>query len=233
MSCEQYYRRCPDCGKRIHINMKCSCGGNPWNVKDHQSPVDNGWIDVLKKLPDENGYYICWLTGDEPGLIHYHVDTGWKNGFYDDVVTHWTHILKPGASPVAERDEKMVWVKATRGVFENEDWQFLHFRYQYDHVKLDAYLWEVKDGYLKKIGGNGVILFSQIEWLSESPQEETIDRAIAFAEWAVENNYICTSIPMQKEKYWQKCEYNTRLDDFHQGEEITTQQLYNLFKQQK
>lgn len=56
-----------------------------------------GWVKA-EIMPEKSGYYICWMKGNEPGLIHYHTDTGWQNGFYDDLVTHWTHILPP--SPI-------------------------------------------------------------------------------------------------------------------------------------
>lgn len=55
-----------------------------------------GWISVEDSLPTKNGYYITWCTmPEEPGLIHYHKDTGWQNGFYDERVTHWTVIVPP------------------------------------------------------------------------------------------------------------------------------------------
>lgn len=54
----------------------------------------NGWISCKERLPEENGYYICWAR-TEPGLIHYHKDAGWQNGFYDDVVTHWQELNPP------------------------------------------------------------------------------------------------------------------------------------------
>ena len=63
-------------------------------IKKQESEVSNIWISVNEELPTINGFYICWC-GDEPGLIHYHKDTGWQNGFYDDKVTHWKIILPP------------------------------------------------------------------------------------------------------------------------------------------
>ncbi|HRB44200.1 MAG TPA: DUF551 domain-containing protein [Niabella sp.] len=55
-----------------------------------------GWISVEKELPKKNGYYIVYCTmPNEPGLVHYHKDTGWQNGFYDDRVTHWAVIVPP------------------------------------------------------------------------------------------------------------------------------------------
>ena len=49
----------------------------------------DGWVKVEDGLPD-NGYYIVWCKSpDEYGLIHYHNNTGWGNGFYNDRVTHY------------------------------------------------------------------------------------------------------------------------------------------------
>lgn len=52
------------------------------------------WINVENELPSNNGFKICWC-GNEPGLIHYHKDTGWQNGFYNDWVTHWIDLVPP------------------------------------------------------------------------------------------------------------------------------------------
>jgi len=70
----------------------------------------SGWHSVEKELPSKNGYYICWcIMPNEPGLIHYHKNTGWQNGFYDERVTHWMDIIPPygikntsGYIPVSE-----------------------------------------------------------------------------------------------------------------------------------
>ena len=54
------------------------------------------WISADENPPDHNGYFICWLKmPKEPGLIHYHKDTGWSNGFYNGRVTHWRIINPP------------------------------------------------------------------------------------------------------------------------------------------
>lgn len=31
---EWAYRDCEKCGKKVHMNFKCDCGGNPWEIKD-------------------------------------------------------------------------------------------------------------------------------------------------------------------------------------------------------
>ena len=56
--------------------------------------MENTWIKISDRLPSENGFKICWC-GFEPGLIHYHKDTGWMNGFYNDRVTHWFDLVPP------------------------------------------------------------------------------------------------------------------------------------------
>lgn len=54
------------------------------------------WVPVAEKLPEKNGYYICWLDDpSEHGLIHYHTSAGWQNGFYNDRVTHWFYLIPP------------------------------------------------------------------------------------------------------------------------------------------
>ncbi len=75
------------------------------------------------------------------------------------------YLEKKQSQPVGDG---MRWVKATPETFENEDWQWNHYRYAQDKVKLEAYDWEAKDGYLQKLGGTGILPFSQIEWLEEN-----------------------------------------------------------------
>lgn len=54
------------------------------------------WISVEDELPEKNGYYIVWCDKpSEHGLVHYHKNTGWQNGFYNDRVTHWKLLLPP------------------------------------------------------------------------------------------------------------------------------------------
>lgn len=43
------YRNCPDCNKRVHINFKCKCGGNPWNIKNKK----NRSLLTIYILPEE------------------------------------------------------------------------------------------------------------------------------------------------------------------------------------
>lgn len=54
------------------------------------------WVDVKDRLPGKSGFYFAWVT-KEPGLIHYHIDTGWQNGFLNDEVTHWRILSPPKA----------------------------------------------------------------------------------------------------------------------------------------
>ena len=63
----------------------------------------------------------------------------------------------------------MNWVLCNNSIFENEDWEFNHYRYASDKVKLDTYLFEVKDGYLQKKGGTGILPFNEVEVLDETP----------------------------------------------------------------
>lgn len=62
-------------------------------VQDHSREQDK-WIDVRITLPPISGYYIamCTTPCKEPGLIHFHPDTGWQNGFYE--VSHWMPLPK-------------------------------------------------------------------------------------------------------------------------------------------
>ena len=65
------------------------------NAMEEYGNLDK-WISIDGNRPDHNGYFICWLTmPEEPGLIHYHKDTGWGNGFYNDRVTHYRIINPP------------------------------------------------------------------------------------------------------------------------------------------
>lgn len=66
------------------------------------SSTSDGWIRVEDGLPDDTGYYICWCD-NEPGLIHYHKETGWQNGFYNDIVTHWKIILPPSPNQTIKK----------------------------------------------------------------------------------------------------------------------------------
>lgn len=67
-------------------------GGILKAMEEYASQFKQECISVDDKLPENNGYYIGWVD-DEPGLFHYHEETGWQNGFYD--VTHWAHFPKP------------------------------------------------------------------------------------------------------------------------------------------
>ena len=31
---EWAYRKCKECGDRVHLNSRCDCGGDPWSVTD-------------------------------------------------------------------------------------------------------------------------------------------------------------------------------------------------------
>jgi len=73
------------------------------------------------------------------------------------------------SNPKQVKQPVMQWVKATSKTFENEDWQWGHYRYAKDKAKLEAYVWEVKEGYLQKLGGTGTLPFCEIELLEEPP----------------------------------------------------------------
>jgi len=60
----------------------------------------------------------------------------------------------------------MKWRTAINDDF-NEDWMFSHYRYKFSNEKLDTDLFEVRDGSLMKICGDGRIEFSSIEILDE------------------------------------------------------------------
>lgn len=54
------------------------------------------YVEVpVSELPPANGYYnvICDYPA-EMGLIHWHKDTGWQNGFYNDRVTYWLKAIE-------------------------------------------------------------------------------------------------------------------------------------------
>lgn len=60
-----------------------------------QEPVGGmKWVSA-ENNPPQNGYYICWCKDNDKGLIHFHKDTGWQNGFYDELVTHWMYLIPP------------------------------------------------------------------------------------------------------------------------------------------
>lgn len=66
----------------------------------------------------------------------------------------------------------MRWVKASERLPKDiEDFAFYHWRHG-DKVKLDTDLFELADGGLKKIGGNGFASFNEIEWLDESDKSK-------------------------------------------------------------
>lgn len=62
--------------------------------------VKDKWVSIKDSLPSENGYYITWwINPEESGLIHYHIDGGWGNGFYTERVTHWMPLPKLDYNP--------------------------------------------------------------------------------------------------------------------------------------
>lgn len=76
--------------------------GTQWAEQGKEAtPVDGGLPWIKGNYPDKNGYYICWCTNpEEPGLIHFHKDTGWQNGFYNDRVIHYIKVTAPDSTPV-------------------------------------------------------------------------------------------------------------------------------------
>lgn len=65
----------------------------------------------------------------------------------------------------------MQWITCTHEVFENEDWMNNHYRYKFSNDKLDTDLFEVRDGGLMKIGGDGRLEFTDIEYLDETVED--------------------------------------------------------------
>lgn len=61
----------------------------------------------------------------------------------------------------------MKWEQCTSETFANEDWEFSHYRYKEDRVKLETQYWDVKGSYLQKKGGTGILPFNEIEILVE------------------------------------------------------------------
>lgn len=77
----------------------------------------------------------------------------------------------------------MNWKKANEQTFNDEDWPFLHLRYAADHYKLDADLWEVREGGLMKKGGTGRLEFFEVQYLQDDnlppPGENYITQILA------------------------------------------------------
>ena len=47
-------------------------------------------IPVSERLPERSGWNICFEEGEQGKcLYHFHIDTGFKNGYANDKVTHW------------------------------------------------------------------------------------------------------------------------------------------------
>lgn len=44
--CNQFYRQCKECGSSVHLNFKCSCGGDPWFVNEQKKR------ETVEKLPE-------------------------------------------------------------------------------------------------------------------------------------------------------------------------------------
>lgn len=78
--------------------------------------------------------------------------------------------LATEGNTLKQEGEQWVWREATGKDFKNEDWEFSHYRYL-DGVKLESQYWEVKDGYLQKIGGSGLLPFNKIQILERHPSQ--------------------------------------------------------------
>ena len=79
----------------------------------------------ISELPPKNGYYnvVCCLP-TELGVIHWHKDTGWQNGFYNDRVTHW---LKPiDINSIIEEQVKEAWIKGCCQILKDISDTFLN-----------------------------------------------------------------------------------------------------------
>lgn len=59
------------------------------------------WISA-DNPPKENGFYIVWIDKGQ-GLIHYHKETGWQNGFYNGLVTYYLIITPPKKETIMDK----------------------------------------------------------------------------------------------------------------------------------
>lgn len=73
----------------------------------------------------------------------------------------------------------MSWIKCNEQTFKDEDWPMLHLRYAADHYKLDADLFELRDGGLMKKGGTGRLEYHEVEYLLEDFHLQPGDNYVA------------------------------------------------------
>lgn len=81
MSCEQFYRKCPECGTSVHMNFKCRCGGNPWNVAEpkHQGETLYRFVKASERLPeDEVRAFIISGLGERNVAWYNTADKKWR-----------------------------------------------------------------------------------------------------------------------------------------------------------
>jgi hypothetical protein len=92
---------------------------------------------------------------------------------------------------IQQKHLEAIWKQCTEETFTvgvmRDDWQDFHYRYASDKFKLDADLFEVRNGGLMKIGGNGRLEFNEVEILDESAATScttvTADAIKDYEEW--------------------------------------------------
>lgn len=105
----------------------------------------------------------------------------------------------------------MKWIRCTENTFRNEDWEYEHYRYAFDHAKLETHQWDVEQGYLQKKGGTGTLAFSQIEWLDESDTSPSPSAQVQDIQCHCNNDdkhgetsiMCCNECGLPTEKFWQ------------------------------
>ena len=94
---------------------------------------------------------------------------------------------------IQQKHLEAIWKQCTEETFTvgvmRDDWQDFHYRYASDKFKLDADLFEVRNGGLMKIGGNGRLEFNEVEILDESAATScTTVTADAIGYWEIWRN---------------------------------------------
>lgn len=147
-------------------------------------------------------------------------------------------IAPPPASPVAERDERPVWVKASERLPGKGENVFARV----NGMMAIGYYSKERNCFTS---GNHNYLLNIVEWLSETPSEPDSIRvkgdAVEFAEWIEDNSYARIHSKELNKSAWVNCEEHDVMangSDYHFTVLInqvgkTTEQLYNLYKSQK
>jgi hypothetical protein len=126
----------------------------------------------------------CHITGSKMSKVMYHADT--VIAVADD---HFKGELEEAVKEEMGERESFKWLNLATNY--TEDWQMMHCRYAIDKYKLDAYLFEEKDGGLQKKGGTGRVGLHEVEYLVESEASATNDSKSKGAA-TVNAEYVCT-----------------------------------------